>query len=123
MRFNTGSVALDRRAQALWNEWVAAADIEGQTGFTGIVSLAIRATLEGGDSIIRMVDRPLSDTDRPVPFALHVGEGDLIDETRDAGLVLKGATRARLGVELGDYDERLGYWLHQIAPASRSAWH
>ncbi|MET3892791.1 lambda family phage portal protein [Bosea sp. OAE506] len=104
-----------RQAQALWDEWAKACDIEGETNFTGLVALGVRASLEGGDSIIRMIDRPLRD-ERAVPLALHVGEGDLIDETRDADSALSGTRRARLGVELGEHDERLGYWLHRVAP-------
>jgi lambda family phage portal protein len=104
-----------RQAQALWDEWAKACDVEGETNFTGLLALLVRASLEGGDSILRMLDRPLKDG-RPVPLALHVGEGDLIDETRDAGTISGAAQHARLGVELGEHDERLGYWLHQIAP-------
>ncbi|CAN7317304.1 phage portal protein [Bosea sp. LjRoot9] len=104
-----------RQAQALWDEWVKACDIEGETSFTGLLSLLVRASLEAGDAIVRMLDRPLNDS-RPVPLALHVGEGDLIDETRDAGTIAAAAQHARLGVELGEHDERLGYWLHRVAP-------
>lgn len=111
----TGKGPAVRQAQALWDEWAKHCDIEGETGFTGLLSLLVRSSLEGGDSIVRLLDRPLSDP-RPVPFALHVGEGDLIDETRDAGSIAAQAQRARLGVELGEHDERVGYWLHAVAP-------
>ncbi len=111
----TGTGPAVRQAQKLWDEWTKACDIEGETNFTGLLSLLVRSSLEGGDSIVRMLDRPLSDS-RPVPLALHVGEGDLIDESRDAGSLLPGSGRARLGVELGDHDERLGYWLHETIP-------
>lgn len=104
-----------RQAQALWDEWVKECDIEGETTFTGLLSLLVRSSMEGGDAIVRLLARPLNDG-RAVPFALHVGEGDLIDESRDAGALASGTQRARLGVELGAHDERLGYWLHDIAP-------
>lgn len=104
-----------REAQRLWDEWAKACDIEGETNFTGLLALLVRASLEGGDSLMRMLDRPLSDG-RPVPLALHVAEGDLIDESRDAGSLIGGTSRARLGVELGEHDERLGLWLHRVAP-------
>lgn len=115
VRFDTGSKLADKQAQALWNEWVQSCDIEGETGFTGLLTLAVRAQLEGGDSIIRMIDRPFLEG-RAVPLALQVGEGDLIDESRDASALTGKASRARLGVELGDWDQRLGYWLHRQAP-------
>lgn len=115
VRFDTGSKQVDKQAQTLWNEWVQSCDIEGETNFTGLLTLAVRAQLEGGDAVIRMVDRKLSDS-RPVPMALQVGEGDLIDESRDASALTGSAQHARLGVELGEWDERLGYWLHRQAP-------
>lgn len=115
IRFDTGSDRADRSVQALWNEWIEACDIEGETGFNGLLSLAFRSMLEGGDSIIRFINRPLS-RGLAVPLQLHVGEGDLIDEGRDRARIAAGATRARLGVELGDHDERLGYWLHDAMP-------
>ncbi|TCR69700.1 phage portal protein [Bosea sp. BK604] len=112
----TGKGPAVRQAQALWDEWVKVCDIEGETGFTGLLSLLVRSSYEGGDALLRMLDRPLGDNQRPVPLALHAGEGDLIDEGRDTGSLLSGAAHARLGVELGAFDERLGYWLHRVAP-------
>lgn len=115
VRFDTGSRLADRQAQALWDEWVQACDIEGETNLTGQITLAVRAQLEGGDSIVRMLTRPFSEG-RAVPLALHVGEGDLIDESRDSGSIIAGAQNSRLGVALGEHDQRLGYWLHDRAP-------
>lgn len=115
VRFDTGSKQLDRQVQTLWNEWVQSCDIEGETSFTGLLTLAVRAELEGGDSLIRMIDRPFGEG-RAVPIALQVLEGDLIDESRDASLLTRTADRARLGVQLGEWDQRLGYWLHRQAP-------
>jgi lambda family phage portal protein len=121
VRFDTGSRRDDALIQGLWDDWQARADIEGEAPFTGLLALAFRAMLEGGDAIIRMRALSASQMEgRRVPLALHVGEGDLIDETRDASLTVQGAARARLGVELGEDDRRLGYWLHQTAPGE--AW-
>jgi lambda family phage portal protein len=119
IRFDTGSKVADKAAQVLWNDWVKACDIEGETGFNGILSLAFRSVLESGDAIIRMVDRPNSGGNI-VPLRLHAGEGDLIDETKDLGTIQSGKSRARLGVELGEHDERLGYWLRDAAPGEPS---
>jgi len=49
-------------------------------------------------------------------MALHVGEGDLIDHERDRLALTNAQARARLGVELGANDRRVGYWLHNMAP-------
>lgn len=114
VRFDTGEDKLDRTAQQLFDDWAQMCDMEGETSFTGLVALAFSAALERGDAIVRMRTMPLK-AGLPVPLLLHVGEGDLIDETRDVSLFSKGS-RARLGVELGDNDQRLGYWLHRSAP-------
>ncbi len=121
IRITGRSATATRNAQALWDEWLQACDIEGETGLTGLLELAIRSSLEGGDSIIRMIDRPLREA-RPVPLALFVGEGDLIDHGRDSAIQTAGQTgRARLGVQLGDFDERLGYWLFATPPGEPAA--
>lgn len=117
VRFDTGSARDDAIAQRLWDEWALRADIEGEGDFLSVVSLAFRAAMEGGDSIIRMRALSSSDADgRRVPLALHVGEGDLIDHERDSASSLLRSGRARLGVELGPDDRRVGYWLHDSAP-------
>ena len=117
VRFDTGSARDDRLAQSLWDQWCGHADIQGEGNFISEIALAFRSTLEGGDSIIRMRSLRRSEMDgRRVPLALHVGEGDLIDHERDRLSLSMQAPRARLGVELGADDRRLGYWLHDMAP-------
>ena len=117
VRFDTGSQRDDRLAQAAWDEWTSRADIQGEGNFISELSLAFRAAMEGGDSIIRLRALRNSERDgRRVPFALHVGEGDLIDHERDRLALSNQSARARLGVELGENDRRLGYWLHPQAP-------
>ena len=121
IRITGRSATATRNAQALWDEWLQSCDIEGETGLTGQLELAIRSSLEGGDALIRMIDRPLRGNDRPVPLALFVGEGDLIDHTRDSAVQMPGQTgRDRMGVRLGDFDERLGYWLFDTPPGEPS---
>lgn len=117
VRFDTGSDRDDRAAQSLWDKWCGQADIQGEGNFISEVSLAFRATMESGDSIIRMRALRQSEMgERRVPFALHVGEGDLIDHERDRLALSNMAAWARLGVELGENDQRVGYWLHDYAP-------
>jgi lambda family phage portal protein len=117
VRFDTGSAKDDKIAQNLWDEWTAHADIQEEGNFLSEVSLAFRAAMEGGDSIIRMRALSLGEMGaRRVPMALHVGEGDLIDHERDRLALTNAHARARLGVELGANDRRVGYWLHNMAP-------
>jgi lambda family phage portal protein len=45
----------------------------------------------------------------------------MIDDARDASYPVTGDQRTRLGVQLGDRDERLGYWLYDKAPGEPDA--
>jgi len=108
----------DKRAQDLWDEWCMVADIEGEKDFAGIQNIAFRSALERGDSGIRMVPRKIG-AGRAVPLALQVTEGDVIATERDG--VFDGK-RSRLGVVLGDWNERLGYWLYKDHPAEPTLW-
>lgn len=104
------------RAQDAWDEWCRHADIEGERDFNATGALALRAMFERGDSVVRMLPRRLYGG-RRVPLALHVAEGDLIDESRDG--MIEGQ-RARLGVALGEWEERLGYWMHAAHPSEQT---
>lgn len=122
VRFDTGADRADKAAKEAFEEWVKTCDTTGEMHFNGVVALAFRSMLERGDSIIRMVDRRIDSMPRGrVPFQLFVGEGDLIDESRDSAAAVGRDERARLGVRLGDYDERLGYWLHTAPPSETGA--
>jgi lambda family phage portal protein len=102
----------DPKVQELWNEWCLVADIEGERDFNGVQLTAFRSMLERGDSGVRMVPRKLDDG-RAVPLALQTLEGDLIATERNG--VFEGK-KSRLGVVLGDWNEREGYWLHPEHP-------
>lgn len=102
----------DERLQKLWNEWVLVSDIEGESDFNGQQLIAFKSMLERGDAGVRMVPRQLGG-DRRIPLALQTVEGDLIATERNG--VFEGK-KSRLGVVLGDWNERLGYWLHPEHP-------
>jgi len=102
----------DKRVQDLWDDWTQSADITGELDFAGVQMIATRSMFERGDSIVRMVPRAL-DGGRRIPLALQVLEGDYLDESRD-GMI--GNAQARLGVQLGPWHERTGYYLHGEHP-------
>ena len=103
----------NKRVQALWDEWCKVADIEGERNFAADQALSFRAMLERGDAGIRMIPRKL-DKNGPVPLRLQVVEGDVIATERDG--VFEGK-KSRLGVVLGEWNAREGYWLHNDHPA------
>lgn len=103
----------NRRAQELWDDWCRTADIEGERDFNGTQFVALRSMLERGDSGVRLVPRKI-DSGRAVPLALQVVEGDQIATERD-GMI--DGQYSRLGVALGEWNERKGYWLYSEHPS------
>jgi lambda family phage portal protein len=113
---NTGSDKIDNRVNSLWNDFCEQADITGCLSLYAMQDLAVRAMIEGGESVIRFVDTDLRD-DEAVPLKLQLLEADFIDHFRE-GLFATGRNdgapgvkRNRLGVGLGDFDEWRGLWL------------
>lgn len=102
VEWNTGSDKLDQQVGTAFEDWCGECDIEGDLDLPGIEGLATRAMLEGGESVIRMIDRKYKRG--TVPLRLKVYEGGQIDDT-------KYGDNVRLGVALGEWDERLGLWL------------
>lgn len=101
------------RVQDLWDEWIKVCDIEGERDLGGSQMVAFRSMLERGDAGVRLVPRKL-DAGRAVPLALSVMEGDHIATERNGTFDGK---KSRLGVCLGEWNEREGYWLHREHPA------
>ncbi|MFN3891993.1 MAG: phage portal protein [Beijerinckiaceae bacterium] len=114
---NNGSDRLDRQAGEAFQEWAASADVTGEGDLHGLVALAVRSALEGGDSVIRFIDMGASDT-RRVKMALQLWEGDIIDHSRDG--TVDGRT-SRLGVGVGPLGERTGYWMFPEYPGESVA--
>ena len=110
---DNGSDRIDKPLKQMWEDWCAASDIEGVNCFGGQQALAYRSTLEGGDSVIRKIPLRLDSGER-IPLKLQLLEGDFIDAARDQGIFEQRMTR--LGVGLGAFDRRLGYWLHAQHP-------
>lgn len=110
--WNTGSDRADGQVSALWEQWVRNSDAEGELDYYGQQSLLTRSMVEGGESLMRFVDLSMSEGGR-VPLRLQMLEGDHLDGSRDGTVDGK---RARLGVALGDYNRRLGYWLYPQHP-------
>jgi lambda family phage portal protein len=102
----------DEAVQRVWDEWCLESDIEGERDLGGMQLTAFRSALERGDAGLRMVPRKIGG-ERRVPLALQAVEGDVIATERNG--VFEGK-KSRLGVVLGDWNEREGYWLHPEHP-------
>ncbi|WP_238258037.1 phage portal protein, partial [Methylobacterium gnaphalii] len=116
---DNGSDAVDRRAGEAFDEWAETSDVEGVLSFGGQQKLGVSGMYEGGDTVLRRVRLRMDDV-RPgqVPLKLQVLEGDFIDGFRDRAIY--DGIRSRLGVGLGDWDRRLGLWLHPQHPGDLS---
>lgn len=109
VKWDTGRDADDRRVSALFQQWSESADVEGVLDFAGLQKLAVMSMFEGGDCLLRMVDRPLSSGfNQPVPLKLQLIEGERIDSSRDAVTLDR---IVRLGVEVDDWGRRLAYFV------------
>lgn len=116
--WDTGSDRQDRIVRSAWEEWSRRADIRGGD-FAGLQALALRSTIEGGDCLVRMIDRRVGDG-RRVPFALQGLEGDHIDESRD-GVGTTAERESRLGVRFAEWDVPVSYWVRPRHPGEVGA--
>lgn len=110
---DNGSDRVDNLVRDLWDEWCASADVEGVNTFGGLQRLGWMSALEGGDALVRRIT-PRNRAGMRVPLKLKLLEGDFIDTARDLGVF--DGSNTRLGVALGEEDERLGYWIHGQHP-------
>lgn len=112
LRSATGDDATDKIVQALWDEWVAQSDANGQLDFYGQQALAARTRSEGGEVLVRL-RRLTRDAARMrgmrVPLTLEVIEADYLDDSKTE--VLGGGGRIVQGVEYARDGQRAAYHL------------
>lgn len=118
---NTGNDKLDDKVSALWDSWQEHCDVQGYETFYGMQVLGLRSIIEGGETVVRYVNRKPSDMPdgAQVPLQLQLLEGDHIDEGRDglvSGMGPNAPERSRLGVGMGDFDAPTGLWIHPQHP-------
>lgn len=109
--------AVNRSAQALWNEWAGstACDFDGRMTFAGIQRLAMATIVESGEVLIKR--EPARSVDGlPVPLRVRVLEPDFIDVTKSG----KGEGGGPIvgGIEFDRSGRRVAYWLHSSHPGS-----
>lgn len=113
---NTGSDRADNQFRLVREEWQAQSDAEGVLDDGAMQGLALRSMVEGGDTVMRMIDLTMQEANGGVPFRLLGLEGDQIDTRRDSRLGIIGE---RLGVKLGQWGKREGLWLHEQHPGEQ----
>lgn len=91
----TGEEALDKQANALWEEWAPHADGAGRLHIYGLQGQAARSRIEAGEVLVMLRPMPAAEARQrgtPVPLAVHVMEADHIESlpgfaTRDDNLI------------------------------------
>jgi lambda family phage portal protein len=115
-RARSGNPRIDELANALWAEWSAAADADGQLDMGGLQELMVREMVEGGEVLVRRRLRRPEDN-LPVPLQLQLMEGDLLDESRTQNLAGRNIVN---GVEFDPIGRRAAYWLFPGHPGNAS---
>lgn len=114
--WNTGSARVDGQIGLLWEEQVARSDIEGELHYYAQQELAVRSMIEGGDAALRFLDQRFA-FDRRTPMRLQLMEGDQVDAGRTGTY---DGRNVRLGVALGEWGRRLGYYVYPEHPGEAS---
>lgn len=113
-RSNTREKAIDAQVMALWEEWAARCDVNGQLDFYGQQALAARARAEAGEVLLRLrrIGAGAARARRlRVPLLLEVVEADFLDDSQTELLVNR--TRKIHGVEFDADGQRVAY--HMLA--------
>ncbi len=88
--------AANKLVDDLWARWADRCDADGHTDFHGLLSLAMRETIEGGDVFALRVRRPRS-AGLVVPLQIELKEADHLDAAKFEDRA--GGARTRCGIE------------------------
>jgi lambda family phage portal protein len=102
--------------QALWDGWAKRCDHEGLNDLYGLMELAARIVVEGGEAFIRVRTVSRAEARRrrlPVPVTLQVLEGDMVPLTTT---FLAAPQRVDQGVEFNPDGTRAAYHMRMRHP-------
>ena len=115
-RANTGDPELDKQVDRLWKRWAKGPDAHGHTTFQGILTLAVREMIEGGEvfAVKRVLRRNGNDLPAGVPLRIELREADhLADEWKRSG---GAGNRVVQGIEYDRFGRRVAYWMYRDHP-------
>ncbi|MDO5757310.1 MAG: phage portal protein [Rhodobacterales bacterium] len=109
--------ALNKRVDALWKAWSARCDAHGHTDFHGVLGLAVREMIEGGEvfAIARVRRR---ENARDLPLRIELREADHLDSARFDSR--NNGTRISQGIETDRDGQRTAYWMFPDHPGDNS---
>lgn len=115
-RARTGTPALDKRIDQLFERWSTSCDAHGHTNFEGLTALGVREMIEGGDcfAIRRRLRWRRGD---PLPLRIELREADHLDDAKFDNRADRG--RIKGGIEYDAQGRRVGYWMFPDHPGDR----
>lgn len=112
-RAATNDPALNERVDALWKRWSRSCDRHGHTDFDGLLNLAVREMIEGGE--VFALARPTSmRAPNVVPLQIELREADHLDSARMDNR--PDGVRIDQGIEYDRNGRRSAYWLFPDHP-------
>lgn len=112
-RARTGNKRLDKRVDELWQGFARACDWHGHTDFHGLLTLAVREMVEGGEVLAVQRFQRRGDG-RAVPLRIELREGDHLDDSRAS--FGAGSARITQGIEYDAEGRRVAYWMFPDHP-------
>lgn len=115
----TDDPALNEAVDKLWRRWAAKADRHGHTDFHGLLNLAVRQMLEGGE--VFAIARPMGGARLrgDVPLQIELREADHLDSGKlDARA---DGVRIDQGIEYDANGRRAAYWMFPDHPGGTSS--
>ena len=117
-RAATADADLNKQVDALWKRWSARCDQHGHTDFHGILALAVREMIEGGE--VFALARPVSrgERGRDVPLRIELREADHLDGAKFNNRA--DGVRIDQGIEYDRNGRRRAYWMFPDHPGGNS---
>ena len=119
-RARTKNKALNKKVDALWAKWAKECDADGHTNWDGVLGLAVREMLEGGDVFAIRRWRRKSDG-LTLPLQIQLMEADHLDANR---FTHDPRGRTSQGIEYDAIGRRVAYHLFPDHPGdtTRATW-
>lgn len=116
-RAASSSARLNKKVDDLWAKWSMECDAHGHTDFHGMLSLAVRGMIEGGDMFaVKRGRRP--DDGLSVPLQIELREADHLDQQKISRI--EGSNRVAQGIETDAIGRRVAYWMFPDHPGDNT---
>lgn len=114
---------INEQIEAAWDYWCQPSycDVRGLLSFHDIERIALRAVIESGEVLIRLVKQPFGDS--KIPLALEIIEADqLVTEVaiRNSQFAIKNGNTIKLGIEQDRWGRPVAYYLYKSHPGDNN---